>query len=153
MPQHSLSSGKDALGVRYQTDIALRSTGEPGLELIRYFSQSSGDEPTPADFGKGWRLLIPFRAIPLGAPSKQVGNVVVTEKWLIKNLLNGRQEVLTFDEKNYALAGYRPADLTNSQFLGMLWTGGGFLRLGDKIGNEFWFDRSGVLREMHFSED
>jgi hypothetical protein len=153
LPQHSFSSGKDPHGVRYQTDIALKRSGESGLELVRYFSSSSNDELTSADFGKGWKLLIPFRAFPLGAPTKQVGNVVVTEKWLIKNLVNGRQEVLTFDEKNYALAGYRPANLTNSQFLGMFWTGGGFLRLGDKIGNEFWFDGSGVLREMHFSED
>jgi hypothetical protein len=34
----------------------------------------------------------------------------------------------------------------------MFWTGGGGLRLADKIGNEFWFDGSGVLTEMHFSE-
>jgi len=53
VPQHSLSSGKDLHGVRYQTDIALRGSGEPGLELVRYFSPSiEGDEPAPADLAR-----------------------------------------------------------------------------------------------------
>jgi hypothetical protein len=153
VPQHSLSSGEDLNGVRYQTDIALRGSNAPGLELVRYFSLSNPGEPTAADFGKGWRLLIPFRAFPLGPPKIQFLNILVPERCLVKNLLNGREEVLVFDDKKYDLAGYRPINLTNSEFLGMFWTGGGGLRLADKIGNEFWFDGAGVLQEMHFSED
>jgi len=153
IPQHSMAGGKDRNGTRYQTDISVRDGNRPGLELIRYFQPNSAGDRVGAEMGNGWRLLIPFRAYPIG-PSNQPFNIgQVPEKWRIRNQLTGRDEVLTLDTQVYAQAGYRPQDMQKSQFVGMFWTLDWRLRLADKFGNEFWFDGAGLLHEMHFSND
>lgn len=151
--QHSMAMGKDSYGTRYQTDISVRDGGRPGLELIRFFRLGSGAERVGAEMGTGWRLMIPLRAHALGPPDQPFNTVLVPRQWRIRNQLNGRDEILTLDTQVFAQHGYRPADMEQSRFVGMFWTAGGLLRLADKFGNEFWFDASGLMREMHFSKD
>jgi len=153
VPQHSLSSGKDIRGIRYQTDIAVRNGNQPGLELIRYFRPVTAAGPDEGEFGKGWHLLIPYRVVPVGKPTIPFLNVAVPEKMVVRNLLTGSDEILIWDDSTYELAGYRPADVRTSRIIGLFWTVAGGLRLVDKIGNEFWFNEGLMLSEMHFSED
>lgn len=150
LPQHSLTSGKDRRGIRYQTDLALRHGGEPGLELVRYYNPR---RPEAGEFGKGWHLLVPYRIKPVGSATREFLNAVIPEKMAVENLLTGKQEVLAFSADRYAIAGYVPEKLASSQLIGLFLLSDASYRLADRLGNEFQFDPAGYLTDMIFSPD
>ena len=153
VPQHSATSGIDRRGIRYQTDVAIRQGREPGLELVRYFRPSTHGVYSKGEFGNGWHLLRPYRIVPVGKPTVPFLNVLIPAKVAVRNLVTGQDEILTFDDKKYKLAGYRPADMASSRLVGLFWTVAGGMRLVDKLGNEFWFNEGLMLSEMHFSDE
>ncbi len=145
LPQHSLTTGTDRRGVRYQTDLASRDKGEPGLELVRYYDPSRTD---PGEFGDGWHLLIPYRLQPADAAKREFLNAVIPTRMALLNQLTGEQEVLTFSTERYSIAGYVPETLEGSQVVGLFVMSDASCRLADKLGNEFWFDPAGYLTDM-----
>ena len=148
IPQHSLTTGKDQWGNRYQTDLALRNGGKPGLELVRYFDSRRSSQ---SEFGSGWRLLVPYRIKPFGDETREFLNVRVPVRMAIENLLTGRNEVLTFSTDRYSIAGYVPDKLASSQVVGLFVMSNASFRLADKLGNEFWFDPAGTLTDVAFA--
>ena len=145
LPQHTLTSGKDSKGIRYQTDLALRNNGQPGLELVRYFNPQKKDA---GEFGEGWSLLIPYKMEPEDQDKVTYENVILPKRMAIENLLSGEREVLTFSTDRYSIVGYVPDSLKTSQVLGLFLMTDASYRLADKIGNEFHFDQAGYLTEM-----
>ena len=139
----ALSSGSGG-GGRYQTDAALRVDGAPGLELIRYYAPDVGG----ADFGPGWHLGVPYEVQPRGDSTVAFLNATIPYRMAVRNPMTGREEVLTFSKEQYAIAGYAPDDLDQSNLIGLFWMTDGSVRLADKVGSEFQFDRSGRLTEM-----
>ncbi|MBL7040046.1 MAG: hypothetical protein ISR77_15520 [Pirellulaceae bacterium] len=148
VPQHSLNSGKDRRGIRYQTDLALRNNGQPGLELVRYFNSKKRDI---GDFGQGWNLLIPYRVQPANDAKREFLNAMIPEQMVVENLLTGDREVLAFSEDRYAAAGYVPDELASSQVIGLFLMSNASYRLADKLGNQFHFDQAGRLTDMFLS--
>jgi hypothetical protein len=148
VPQSSVTSGKDQSGNRYQTDIALRNGTKPGLELVRYFDARIRGQ---GEFGKGWRLLVPYRIKPVGEEMMDFLNARVPVKMAIENLMTGRSEVLTFSSDRYSIAGYVPDKLATSQVVGLFVLSNASFRLADKFGNEFWFDQAGKMSDMVFA--
>jgi len=148
IPQHSLTTGKDQWGNRYQTDLALRNGDKPGLELVRYFDTRHTSQ---TEFGSGWRLLVPYRIQPSGDETTEFLNVRVPVKMAIENLLTGRNEVLTFSSDRYSIAGYVPDKLAASQVVGLFVMSNASFRLADKLGNEFWFDPAGAMTDVAFA--
>lgn len=150
VPQHSLTSGRDCRGFRYQTDLAFRQGNQPGLELVRYFNPQKQDS---GEFGNGWHLLIPYRLKPVGETKTNFKNLKLPEKMALVNLISGDQEILTFSDTRYAIAGYVPDKLADSQIVGLFLMTDTSYRLADKLGNEFWFDQAGFLTDMIFSRE
>jgi len=150
IPQHSLTTGKDTLGIRYQTDVAFKSDYGPGLELVRYFNPNNRDS---GEFGDGWHLLIPYRVEKLGERRIEFLNAMIPEKMVVKNLITGQKDALSFSKDRYSIAGYVPDNLSRTDIIGLFILSDGSFRLADKVGNEFQFDQSGCLTEMIFSED
>lgn len=150
VPQHSLTSGRDRRGLRYQTDLALRQGKQPGLELVRYFNPQRQEA---GEFGNGWHLLIPYRLKPGGEAKRKFLNAIIPEKMTLCNLISGEEEILTFSTDRYSIAGYVPEKLTKSQVVGLFLMANASYRLADKLGNEFWFDQAGFLTDMVFSKD
>ena len=148
--QHASTSGRDRFGVRYQTDISLHKGDAPAVELVRYFDSNRLDG---GDFGNGWRLLIPYRVRPAGSDRRNFLNATIPTQMMLENLLTGGSELLTFSEDRYAAAGYVPEKSSGSQVVGLFITAGGFFRLADRIGNEFWFDGAGNLSDMLLGDD
>ena len=153
IPMQSAICGTDFRGVRYQTDLAIRQGDEPGLELVRYFRPPVNGVHSRGEFGNGWHLLRPYRIVPIGKPEVPFLNILIPRKVAVRNLVTGQDEILTFDEKKYELAGYRPDDMVRSRIVGLFWTVAGGMRLVDKLGNEFWFNEGLILSEMHFSDE
>lgn len=120
------------------------------LELVRYFKPGPQDN---GEFGKGWKLLVPYRIKPSGTANRQFVNLVISQKMAVENLLTGEQEILTFDAERYSAAGYLPDKSASSQVIGLFMMTDASSRLIDKLGNEFWFDQAGYLMDMIFSED
>jgi hypothetical protein len=150
VPQHSLTSGKDRHGTRYQTDLAVWQHGQPGLELVRYYRPGQGEA---GEFGHGWHLLVPYRLQPIGAATRQFLNAIIPEQMAVVNLLTGEQEVLTFSTERYTIAGYVPDKLGSSQLIGLFLMSNASYRLADKLGNEFRFDQAGSLTDMLFGTE
>jgi hypothetical protein len=148
VPQSSLTAGKDHRGLRYQTDVALRSSGQAGLELVRYYDPRSS---ASGQFGRGWHLLIPYRVKPDGDAKREFLNARIPERMVIEDLLGGRQEVLSFSADRYAAAGYVPDKVESSQVVGLFLMSNGSFRLADKLGNQFHFDPSGRMADMFLS--
>ena len=153
MPMQSSTCGTDARGVRYQTDVAIRQGKEPGLELVRYYRPPVKGMYSRGEFGNGWHLLRPYRIVPVGKPEVPFLNILIPAKVAVRNLVTGQDEILTFDDKKYKLAGYRPSNMARSRIIGLFWTTSGGMRLMDKLGNEFWFNEGLMLSEMHFSDE
>jgi len=153
MPMQSVTCGIDTRGVRYQTDVAIRQGQEPGLELVRYFRPVVKGDRFRGEFGNGWHLLRPYRIVPVGKPEIPFLNILIPAKVAVRNLITGQDEILTFDDKKYELAGYRPANMNSSRIVGLFWTVVGGMRLVDKLGNEFWFNEGLMLSEVHFSDE
>ena len=147
LPQHTLTSGKDRRGIRYQTDLAVRHNGQPGLELVRYYSPGNHEG---GQFGKGWHLMIPYRVKPADATTEFQDAVVPLRK-VLRNVITGEEEVLTFSADRYALAGYVPEKLESSQVVGLFLISDTSYRLADKLGNQFHFDQAGYLTDTYFS--
>jgi hypothetical protein len=150
LPQHSLSSGNDSRGIRYQTDLALRQNGMPGLELVRCYDPRRRED---ADFGLGWRLLIPYRVQPADDARREFLNARIPQRMVVENLLTGHREVLTFSPDRYAAAGYVPERPEASPTIGLFLMSNASFRLADKLGNQFHFDPGGRLTSMFLSAD
>ncbi|MFW6119054.1 MAG: hypothetical protein ACOC7S_01815 [Planctomycetota bacterium] len=150
LPQHSMTCGKDPRGVRYQTDIALRRNGQPGLELVRYYRPDAGPG---GQFGRGWHLLVPYRVEPADDARREFLNAVIPERMTVRNLLSGQEEVLTFSADRYSIAGYVPDEVQSGQWVGLFVMSNASYRLADKLGNEFWFDQAGQMTDMILSEN
>lgn len=148
VPQHSLTSGRDHRGIRYQTDLALRQDGDVGLELVRYYNRHNHKN---GEFGKGWHLLIPYRVKPADDAKREFLNVNIPQRMVIENLCTGDQEVLTFSADHYAAAGYVPKEVESSQVVGLFLMSNASFRLADKLGNQFHFDQAGSLTDMYLS--
>ncbi len=145
VPQHSLSSGTDRRGTRYQTDIAVALKDAVGLQLVRYYDpQQTGD----GIFGKGWRLLVPYRIQAKEEERVQYRNVELPAELVLRDLLTGQEETLRFSEDRYALVGYVPEREERSPVIGAFLLSDGTLRLADRLGNEFHFDGSGDLTDV-----
>lgn len=156
LPQQSLSCGRDRHGNRYQTDLAVREEGRPGLELVRWFSNSESAE---GDFGRGWRLLVPYRIQPDTVQKREFMNVRVPERMRLRNLLTGREEVLQFSPalplqgsststNGSRVAGWAPANVANSEAIALFLMADGSFSLKDKLNNRFRFDAGGYLTHM-----
>ena len=150
VPQHTLTSGKDRRGIRYQTDVAFRNGYLPGLELVRYFNPA---QRTTGEFGNGWHLLIPYQITPADSNKVKFRNVLVPKRMAFMNLLSGHREILEFSKERYSIVGWVPDSLQCSQVIGLFLMSDVSYRLADKIGNEFWFDQSGRLTDMRFGQD
>jgi hypothetical protein len=148
LPQHTLTSGKDHRGNRYQTDLALRQNGRPGLELVRYYNPRNRNG---GEFGKGWHLLIPYRIRPAGEEKTEFLNAIIPAQMAVENLCTGEQEVLSFREDGEHGAGYIPKSPPSSQVVRLLLMSDASYRLIDKLGNQFHFDQRGNLTDMFFS--
>jgi len=123
---------------------------ESNLEIVRFYNPMLQDS---GEFGRGWRLLIPYRIEPEGDRKREFMNVFVPEKMAIVNLLTGEREILAFSDDRYSIVGYVPDRLEDSQFIGLFLLTDGSFRLVDKLGNEFQFDQAGYLTDMIFSEN
>ncbi|MFA5251546.1 MAG: hypothetical protein WC454_03045 [Phycisphaerae bacterium] len=119
------------------------------LELARYYNPKQQEN---GEFGKGWHLLIPYKIKPAGNAKKEFINVLVPEQMVVENLVTGQKEILTFSTDRYSIAGYVPEKLQSSQVVGLFIMSDASYRLADKLGNEFWFDQTGYLTDMVFSE-
>ncbi|HUU43089.1 MAG TPA: hypothetical protein VMX57_04880, partial [Planctomycetota bacterium] len=145
LQQQGGTSVVDRRGIEYRTDVAVRDGSEPGLELVRYRDPArSGDM---GEFGKGWRLFIPYRVAPADTRTRRFLNVVIPEKMVLHHLVTGDREVLSFSTDRYAIAGYVPDRLESSQVIGLFVMSDGSFRLADKLGNEFRFDAAGHLTD------
>ena len=119
------------------------------LELVRFFNPKlRGD----GEFGKGWKILIPYRIRKDGDATREFMNVVIPETLALENLLTGEKEVLTFSDDRYASAGYVPDKVEKSQIIGLFLMTDASYRLADKLGNEFHFDQAWNLTDMIFSD-
>jgi hypothetical protein len=146
VPQHSLTCGKDRREHRYQTDFALREDGQPGLELVRWFDESLQED---GDFGRGWRLVIPYRVEPDGNERINFLNVRAPSRMKLHNIISGKDEVLTFSTNRYSVAGWVPARLEQSEVIGLFPLSDATFRLEDKLGNSFLFNEAGYLTQMN----
>ena len=119
------------------------------LEIVRFYNPKFRDY---GEFGRGWKLLIPYRIEPKGNKQTKFGNLLLPFQVAVVNLLTGDKEELTFNTARYSIAGYVPDKLSNSNLVGLFILSNGSFRLADKLGNEFQFDQSGALTEMVFSK-
>ena len=140
----TLATGS-ASGTTYQTDLGLRVNGELGLELVRYFDPAYEGVAT---FGRGWHLMIPYRIRHYGNTKIPFLNASIPERMVVENLLTGWEEVLTFSEDHYSIAGYVPDRLETSNLVGLFLLSDASFRLADKLGNEFQFDQDGRMTEL-----
>lgn len=159
VPQKSLTSGHDARGFRYQTDLAFRMKGEPALEMVRYFDGQKGNHGM---FGNGWDMLLPYRiTLSRERQTIEVGNqtLVGPSHATLVNLLGGVSEELKFNPAKYNRLGFVPAEESDSKTLGLFVTNAGAMnraddesipayRLADRLGNEFNFDQRGLMTGM-----
>lgn len=121
------------------------------LDVVRYLSPGECNEA--GQFGRGWRLLVPYRMHPAGSGKRPFLNAIIPEKMELHNLITGEVEVLTFSEDRYSIAGYVPDRTAKTQAVGLFLLTDLSYRLRDKLGNEFHFDPDWNLTEMIFSEE
>lgn len=136
-------------GSSYQTDIALRHGNEPGLELVRKYDPAGGS----SGFGPGWQVLQPYRVKPAGDMKIPFAAGRAPESMRVENLITGKAEVLSFNRTRYETEAYVPDNAEASTLLFMSRTTDGTVRLVDKLGNEFFFDDQGRIRQVVISDD
>ncbi|TKJ36903.1 hypothetical protein CEE37_14405 [candidate division LCP-89 bacterium B3_LCP] len=149
---------KDALKVHLGTERAdelsphllKKAHYQTNLEIVRYFNPKQKGE---GEFGEGWHLLIPYRVERVGDATRELHGSLVPERMAVVNLLSGDREVLTFDKDKYTVMGWVPQVLESSQVVGLFLMTDASYRLADKLGNEFWFDQSGLMTDMILSEN
>lgn len=134
---------------RFDTDIAIRESGQPGLELVRYYDPSTS---LRSPFGGGWHLMMLYRVLPADEKRITFRNAVIPDQMTVRNIVTGRDETLTFSETRYSIVGYVPADLTTSSLIGLFLLSDGSMRLADKLGNEYQFDPAGRMTEVAISD-
>jgi hypothetical protein len=120
------------------------------LELVRYFNPRRQEN---SEFGKGWRLLIPYRVRPADKTPVEFLNAMVPRQMEVENLITGEKEALTFSTNRYTIAGYVPDKVESSRFVGLFLLSDASFRLVDKIGSEFQFDQAGFLTDLMLSDD
>ena len=132
-------------GEGFATDIGIRKGPDPILELARF---RRNDLPLVQTFGRDWHLLIPFSLRPGSNKRIEYGGIEVPDVMVLRNLVSGREEEMRFDPDRYKIAGYVPADAAASVNIGLFFLTDGALRLADKLGCEYEFDRVGRLTQM-----
>lgn len=147
--QDSIIGGSNHKGFNYVTDLAIRTNGQPGLELIRFRNAKAA---ISEEFGMGWQLLVPYRIKPADSCQIQFRNIMLPRKMVLENQISEKVDTLHFSEDRCALVGYVPDDTTGNQVLGLFVMQDLSFRLADKLGNEFHFDQSGYLTEMALGE-
>ncbi|MEW6601073.1 MAG: hypothetical protein AB1499_08890, partial [Nitrospirota bacterium] len=146
----ALDESLEKEGVQFKPLIMKLAYYKTNLELVRYFKP--GRQET-GEFGKGWRLLIPYRLRTVDDTVTAFQGYTIKRKIAVDNLLSGDQEVLVFNADRYSVAGYVPEELGSSQVVGLFLMSDASYRLADKLGNEFGFDQAGYLTDMIFSEE
>ena len=117
------------------------------LELVRYFNPASQGD---SEFGKGWRLLVPYCLKTLGKPEIEFLNIKIAKQVEVQNLITGDKEIFTFNKER---SSYVPDQASKSAWDEVCWLGNGARRLTDKIGSQFEFDGEGYMIKMALSPD
>ncbi len=133
----------------YQTDWGYCRDGESDLGLTRYYNPRQDHIAT---FGNGWHLLIPFEVSAYSDRMIPFLNAIIPDKMVVRNLLTGDEEILSFSDGRYNIAGYVPDDAQLSSIIGLFLLSDGSFRLADKLGAEFQFDGTGRLTDMVFTD-
>lgn len=162
VPVHGLTAGTGPGGVTYHTDLAARTNGEPGLELIRVNRPGRTD----GGLGKCWDLYRPYDLepaddrmvkltdVPVLTAADQVGraDLYVPERMRVVDRLSDTQEVLTYDPSRYDTVAWVPAGSTGRLEALTCLSDGSFV-LAEKSGCRFRFDPQGRLTHLLFSPD
>lgn len=151
-PQSSATTGRDADGRRWQTDIAARGNdGRAGIELVRFHVTGEASQE-PGEFGKGWKLLVPYRIEPLDkSRTVDFSNVRLPQQMVVHDLVTGEREVLTFNQTRYPAVGYVPEDESTSRVVGLFIRANGTFELQDKLNSAYAFRGDGALASMSLS--
>jgi hypothetical protein len=120
------------------------------LDIVRFFNPA--DTTSTGEFGEGWHLLMPYRIGIHGTERREVRNISFPAEMEVTNVVTGRSEILTFSSDRAEGVGYFPP-AASSTLSSVLLHPDGSLRLIDKIGCWFEFDRSLRLTEMRYSPD
>jgi len=120
------------------------------LEVIRYFNPV---RQADSEFGKGWRLLVPYTVHAADNEKLEFKNVMVPRRMVVMNELTGENESLEFSTNRYSVAGYVPLSTNSSKWVGLFILTDASFRLVDKVGSEFSFDTAGSLTDMVWSDD
>jgi len=150
-PSSQLTTSNMSMGGNvFQTDLVMGDGKAAPFELVRYYQDKPSSVP---DFGRYWRLALPFR---VEIPAKKripFLNAQIPEKIVLVHELTGVREVLTFNKERYHLAGYLPDDKNESKTIGVFLFSDFSYRMVDKIGCEYHFDSSGRLKKMLMSKN
>lgn len=160
LPARGVATGAGPRGVTYHTDLALRSGGEPGIELVRY-NKPGG---TSGLLGRCWDLYRPYALAPAGKTVKAAevpvltadeevvaADLYVPERMLIVDRITGDRELLTLSKDRYDTVAWVPADEESSRFRGLACLNDGSCLLFEKSGCRFRFDEQARLANIYFS--
>jgi hypothetical protein len=142
---HSLTTGTDLIGNRYQTDLSLWVNEEPSLEIVRV---SNKNQDIPGEFGYAWNFLKLYSVDVLDNDSVISDGFIWKRFCTITNLINGKVDTLEFTPDKYNYLGYSPIDTLNSEFILLIPNLDGTMEVADKLGNYFIFTPEGDLSEM-----
>jgi hypothetical protein len=118
------------------------------LDVVRFFNPT--DSSGVGEFGRGWHLMVPYRLGVHGSQRREFQNVSLPAEMEVTNVITGQTEVLTFSADRSDGVGYFPSSPT-SALSSLLLHPDTSMRLTDKIGCRFEFDRSLRLTEMRYS--
>ena len=106
----------------------------------------------PGEFGKGWKLLVPYRIEPLDkSRTVEFSNVRLPQQMVVHDLVTGEREVLKFNKSRYRAVGYLPEDETASRLVGLFIRANGTFELQDKLNSAYTFLGDGALASMSLS--
>ncbi len=116
----------------------------PGLELIRHYHPSLS---SPAQFGAGWHLLVPFR-LERENKEEALSLEPLPSRVDFVNVLSGQEETLLLvEDTDHDSLRYAPVD-KNSLTAALYRQDDGSWQVLDKLGGTFLFDQQGRLTRM-----
>jgi len=118
------------------------------LELVRYFNPN---KKTNDQFGQGWQIMIPYRIEVPDDNRIRFRNLNIPKEVILVNMITDDEELLEFDTEKYTSVGYLPKD-NKSDVVGAFLVNDLSYRLQDKMSNSYYFNSSGFLTDMKFSE-
>lgn len=142
------SIGKDDFG-RFGALILKYAQYRSNLDIVRFFNPA--DSSNVGEFGKGWHLAVPYRLALHGSERREFQNVTLPAEMEVTNVITGHSEVLAFSADRSDGVGYFPASPASSPLSSLLLHPDASMRLTDKIGCWFEFDRGLRLAEMRYS--